>query len=127
MVYMGDGPIPLDAIDALIERKTAPPEPPPGIRPDGKAGCAWRGPAGDNAAAKPGKNPPGKGAKPPKKAPKAGDNLRTPAQKKSLSRRQGSWARRPRAARRRQGAKIPPPEALSLSVDRPKALRAAVR
>jgi hypothetical protein len=28
MIYMGDTPIPLEAIDALIERKTAPPAPP---------------------------------------------------------------------------------------------------
>jgi hypothetical protein len=57
MIYMGDGPIPLDAINALIERKTAPPEPPQQFGPDGKP----IPPAGDNAATKAGQKSAGQG------------------------------------------------------------------
>lgn len=54
LIYLGDTPIPLESIDALVERKTAPPAPPPQI--------GDRGPADDNepdqtAEPKPGKTP----------------------------------------------------------------------
>lgn len=83
MIYLGDTPIPLDAIQGLIERKTAPPSPPPGQ--EGNA------PGKEPAAGGNGNEPPANDAEPSEKLAKA--DL--------------------------------PEGALALSVDRPKALRAA--
>lgn len=94
MIYLGDTPIPLEAIPDLIDRKTAPPPPAPGNEP-----------GADDASLESDKNPAGTGKEPDKKPPKTGE--KAPAEKVE------------------KAAKVPPAAAMALSVDRPKALRAA--
>jgi hypothetical protein len=99
MIYLGDTPIPLESIDGLIERKLEPPAPP--VMPGGDQGAA----NGVNQPPKKGK----KGGKGPKAKPVTGA------------------AKRPAKAaveKLEKAARIPPPHALALSIDRPKAARA---
>lgn len=88
MIYLGDTPIPLDAIQGLIEAKLAPPPAP--VMPDAESGNAPGGKAGN-------------------------DNL-------------ASVAAKPKPGGKGQdigkAARVPPANALALSIDRPKALRA---
>jgi hypothetical protein len=113
MIYLGDCPIPLDAIEALIERKTNPPAPPPGLGGFDENGDPIE-PEAESDEGKPGEG------KPPKPGAKKEKDEATPGAGEA-----GGKKDEPKPAEKlAKAARIPPADALSLSIDRPKALRA---